>query len=298
MDDLLLMLPWFLVASTLVLLVFLGIAGLKQSPKGAASAPSRAHPAGPLRSARPTASASARQTATDQATAERMIQAGLYGPQAPTVFVVTKVVLAGCMVALGLGFASLGFLPLPIALVIGLLCGIVGTIAPSFWLDHVRRKRQKQIRRSLPDALDVVGICMEGGLSLSAAIVRVARELGAAHPLLASELAIVERETQLGMTNGEALRQFANRFDLEELRSLSSVVKHSEKLGGSITKAFAVYSATLRTTRRQKAEEMAQKAAVKIIFPTAFCIFPGLFIVILGPAAIQIYTVLFRIGAG
>lgn len=292
MDDLLLMLPWFVVASTLVLLVYFGIAALARKPHAAGAAPTNGIHAGTLPAGNGVVPIPLRRADGDHSARDRMIQAGLYSPQAPAVFAVTKIVLAGCMVALGVGFASLGFLPLPIALLIGLVCGLVGTIAPSFWIDHVKRKRQGMIRRSLPDALDVIGICMEGGLSFTAAIVRVARELGTAHPLLASELAIVEREVQLGLTNGEALSRFAGRFDLEELRSLASVVKHSETLGGSITKALAVYAETLRVRRHQRAEEMAQKAAIKILFPTAFCIFPGLFIVILGPAAIQIYTVL------
>ena len=129
-------------------------------------------------------------------------------------------------------------------------------------------------------------------MSLSASLSRVARELATAHPMLALELAIVERETQMGRTTGESMREFARRFDLEELRSLASVILQAERFGSSVTQAMEVYAETLRLKRHQRAEEMAQKAAVKIIFPTLFCIFPGIFIVILGPAAIQIMTTL------
>lgn len=117
-------------------------------------------------------------------------------------------------------------------------------------------------------------------------------ELGTAHPLLAVELGIVEREMQMGLTAGEAMRQFAKRFDLEELRSLASVISQAERFGSSVTKALRTYAEALRSKRRQRAEELAQKAAVKILFPTLLCIFPGLFIVIMGPAAIRIYQVI------
>jgi tight adherence protein C len=223
---------------------------------------------------------------------ERVVQAGLYHRNAAVAFALVRVFLAVSLVGLGFIVSLLGWLPLYVSVLVGLVCGLVGTIAPSFWLDHVKRLRQTKIRRALPDALDVVVICLEGGMSLTGALARVARELGTAHPLLALELAIVERESGMGFTTGEALRRFANRIDLEELRSLSSVIIQVEKLGGSITKALTVYAETLRMKRHQRAEELAQKAAVKILFPTLFCIFPGLFIVILGPAAIRIYQTL------
>src|SRR5207247_8393608 len=112
----------------------------------------------------------------------------------------------------------------------------------------------------------------EGGLSLPAALQRVASELQAAHPLLAGELAIVQRQVQLGQSTGEALRQFANRADLEEIRGLASVIMQAERFGASLVKALQVHADMLRNKRIQYAEEMAQKAAIKILFPTVFCI--------------------------
>jgi tight adherence protein C len=144
----------------------------------------------------------------------------------------------------------------------------------------------------LPDALDVIVVCLEAGLSISGALSRVARELGSAHPLLAQELGIVEREIQMGRSTGDAMRQLAVRFDLEELRSLAAVIKQSEQFGTSVVKAFNVYAESIRVQRHQRAEELARKAAIKILFPTVLCIFPGIFIVLLGPAAIRIYNVL------
>jgi tight adherence protein C len=174
----------------------------------------------------------------------------------------------------------------------GAITALAGYLVPSFWLDFRLRSRQTNIRRALPDALDLITVCMQGGLSLPAALVRVSQELGTAHPLLASELAIAEREIQMGRTTGASLRQFAGRFDMEELRSLASVVSQAERFGGSITGAFRTYADSLRIKRRQRAEEMAQKAAIKLLFPTLLCIFPGIFIVILGPTAIRIYEVM------
>jgi tight adherence protein C len=224
----------------------------------------------------------------------RIVQAGMYQQNAATVFGIVRVALMVVPVVTGVLLGQLGFVRPGTGLFVGALCGIAGTVLPSFVLDHRKRNRQRLLRRALPDALDVITVCLEGGMSLSSALSRVARELSTAHPMLALELAIVERETQMGRTTGEAMGAFAQRFDLEEVRSLASVIKQAEKFGSSVTRAMEMYAETLRLKRHQHAEEMAQKAVVKIIFPTLFCIFPGIFVVVLGPAAIQIYTVLVK----
>jgi tight adherence protein C len=172
--------------------------------------------------------------------------------------------------------------------------GILGMIGPSFWLDSRKGERQSNFRRALPDALDILIICLEGGLSLQASIRRIATELRTAHPLLAAELAIVEREIQLGRSAGEALHQMGLRTDLEEVRTLASVITQAERFGASLVKSLRVHAETLRLKRRQHAEEMAQKAAIKIMFPTLLFIFPAIFIVILGPAAFQIVEMMAR----
>lgn len=228
----------------------------------------------------------------------RLVQAGLYRANAAAVFAIAKLGMLAGMTGLGLLISIAGWMPLPLALLLGVCLGLGGTIAPSFWLDHVKRTRQIQIRRSLPDALDVMGVCMAGGLSLPGALSRVAKELHTAHPMLAAEFVIMEREIQMGHSNGEAFREFADRFDMEELRSLAAVVGQAEKFGGSVVRALEVYAETMRRKRHQRAEELAQKASVKILFPTLLCIFPGIFIVILGPAAMQIYTMLLSRGPG
>jgi tight adherence protein C len=225
----------------------------------------------------------------------RLIHAGLYGRQAMPLFLGVKMLLMVAPVLLGIVAGSTGLLPARFGVLIGALLGVVGMVGPSAWLDRRKAKRQSRFRRALPDALDVLVICLEGGLSFAGALRRVVGELRTAHPHLAAELNIVQREIQLGRSTGEALRQFAGRADLEEIRSLASVVIQSERFGASLVKALRVHAETLRQKRMQYAEEMAQKASTKMLFPTILLIFPGVFIVILGPAAIQIVSMLARL---
>jgi tight adherence protein C len=222
----------------------------------------------------------------------RLIQAGLYRREALIVFLGVKLILIVGPALLGLAAGVLGLIQLSSGLMLGAILGIGGVIVPGLWLDKRKATRQTAFRRALPDALDVLVICLEGGLSLPGALRRMASELRSAHPLLANELNIVQREVQLGRSTGEALRQFGERTDLEELRSLASVILQSERFGASLVKAMRTHAETLRYKRLQYAEEMAQKAATKILFPTLIFIFPGVFIVILGPAAFHLLNIL------
>jgi tight adherence protein C len=221
----------------------------------------------------------------------RLIHAGLYGRQAMYLFLGVKLLLTVSPLAVGLAAGLGGLVPTTYGVLAGAFFGAAGMILPSFWLDWRKAARQTLFRRALPDALDVLVICVEGGLSLPGALRRVAGELRTAHPALADELQIVQREVQLGRSTGEALRQFGERSDLEEVCSLSSVITQAERFGASLVKALRVHAETLREKRLQHAEEMAQKAVVKILFPTLLCIFPGIYVVVLGPAAIQILQV-------
>jgi tight adherence protein C len=218
----------------------------------------------------------------------RLVHAGLYGRQALAVFLGVKMLLIAGPAVVGLAAALLGLVSFQTGLIGGAIAGISGMLGPSFWLDRMKASRQTSFRRSLPDALDVLVICLEGGLSLAGALRRVAGELRDAHPLLAAELNIVQREVQLGRSEGESMRQFADRTDLEEMRSLAAVIVQTERFGAGLVNALRVHAESLRTKRIQYAEEMAQKAATKMLFPTVLFIMPAIFIVILGPAAIQI----------
>jgi tight adherence protein C len=220
---------------------------------------------------------------------QRMIQAGLYSSAAARVFSLFRMALLCIPAVLGLAAAQIGLLSPTQGILYGAIAGLAGTLAPTFWLDYVTRSRQTQVRRGLPDALDIIGVCLQAGLSLPSALAKVTRELAMAHPVLATELSIVERHVQMGRSTGEAMQELAGRLDLEELRSMASTLIQSERIGASIAAALEVFADTLRLKRHQRAEEMAHKASVKMLFPTLLFIFPAIFVVILGPAAIQIY---------
>jgi tight adherence protein C len=226
----------------------------------------------------------------------RLIHAGLYRREAMLVFLGTKTLLMIAPALVGVAAGAIGLITMREGLIFGGASGIGGLIGPSFWLDHMKRKRQSNFRRALPDALDVLVICLEGGLTLQSGLRRVSTELRSAHPVLAGELAIVQREIQLGRTSGEAIRKMGERSDLEEVRTLASVILQSEKLGASLVKALRVHSETLRLKRQQRAEELAQTAGTKILFPTILFILPAMFVVIMGPAVIHVMNVFAKMG--
>jgi tight adherence protein C len=218
----------------------------------------------------------------------RLIHAGLYQRQAMYIFLGVKLILLSLATVIGLGLTLTKVLPASQTIPISLVLFLFGMIGPSFWLDRRKHARQTVLRRALPDALDVLIICLEGGLSLQAGLKRVADELSGAHPQLGAELRIVDREIQLGLNAGEALNHFAERTNLEEALTLSSVISQSERFGASLVKSLRSHSETLRLKRKQHAEERAQKAATKMLVPTLLFIFPAVFIILLAPAAIQV----------
>ena len=221
----------------------------------------------------------------------RLVHAGLYHRQAMYIFLGVKLFALILATVVGVGLTTTKILPIGKALPLSLVLFFGGMIGPSFWLDSRKKNRQMILRRGLPDALDVLIICQEGGLSLQAGLKRVADELQSAHPVLASELKIVDREIQLGRSPGEALQHFAQRSDMEDVLSLASVVGQSERFGASLVKSLRTHSETLRIKRKQKAEEKAQKASTKILIPTLLFIFPAVFVILLAPAAIQVMAI-------
>lgn len=223
---------------------------------------------------------------------DRLVQAGLYQDDVIDLLRVARFAVLGLAVLGGYLLSSSGVITGSQGVSIGLLGGIGATVAPAFLLDYLKVRRQTAMRRALPDALDVIVVCLEAGLSLPSAFARVAKELSDAHPTLALELRIVEREVQMGLSLGEAMRNFAKRFDLEELRSLASVVVQADRYGASVSRAFKVFAGSMRLRRQQRAEERAHKAAVKLAIPTALFIFPAMLVVTLGPAAFAAAEVL------
>jgi tight adherence protein C len=218
----------------------------------------------------------------------RFLHAGFFRPSAPLYFLAVRGLLTVALaVTCGPGPYWAGLIAAQRIFLFALLGGGVGYLAPSYWLEARAARRQRALRHALPDALDMLVLCLEGGACLNAAMQSVTDELLAVHPLLGVELNIVQREMQLGLSAGDAMRKFADRCGLADVRELASVLLQSERYGASIAKALRIYADTARQERQVQAEEHARKAAVKVLYPTLLCIFPATFIVLLGPAAFQ-----------
>jgi tight adherence protein C len=162
----------------------------------------------------------------------------------------------------------------------------LGYLAPDFWLGRKIKNRQKDVRLALPDVLDMLVICVEAGLGLDQATSRTAQELETAHPALCDELNIVVLEQAAGRARSDAWKHLAERVDVPSVRSLVSTLIQAEQYGTSVAKTLRTHSESLRTQRIQQVEEQAAKTTVKLIFPLVLFIFPCLFLVTLGPAAI------------
>ena len=227
----------------------------------------------------------------------RLVHAGLYHRQSMYVFLGVKLAMLSVATVVGAGLTLLNIFPISRTLPISAGLFLVGMIGPSFWLDGRKKARQKLLRRGLADALDVLVICVEGGLSLQAGIKRVADEMCYAHPVLGSELRIIDREIQLGRSPGDALQHFAQRTDLDEVVALASVIGQSERFGASLVKSLRSHGESLRIKRKQAAEEDAQKASTKILMPTLLLIFPAIFVILLAPAVYMVSKTLFGPGA-
>jgi tight adherence protein C len=218
----------------------------------------------------------------------RLMHAGIYAPWAPSVLVCVKLMMIVTPPIIGFALGQTRILNPNVALFYGATAGGFGIIVPSLWLDRRKAKRHAVLSRALPDFLDLMAACVQSGLSLEASLQRVADELAVAHPLLAREIAVVEQQMELGATADAALRNFAERSDLGALFSLSSLIEQSRRFGTSVTDALRTQAEMLRYHREQAAEELAQKASVKILFPTLLFIFPAIFVVLVGPAAVQL----------
>jgi tight adherence protein C len=180
--------------------------------------------------------------------------------------------------------------------IFALLAAGIGYALPGFWLAHKTAQRQKQIQNGLPDALDLLIVCVEAGAGLDAAIVKASEELAISYPALADELRLITTETRAGKPRLEAFKNFASRTGVEDVRALVAMLVQTDKFGTSIAQALRTHAATSRTKRRQRAEERAAKLGVKLVFPLVFCLFPALYVVVLGPAVIKIMESL--IGGG
>lgn len=214
-----------------------------------------------------------------------LVHAGYRGPNALAIYRGTRLVLPVGMAVLGL---LLGGGMGGSALLMAMFLGALGWVLPSFYVGSKVRKRQKELQVALPDALDSMVVCVEAGLGLNQAMVRVADEIRHISTLMSDELAMVNLEIRAGTPREEALRNLAERTGLADIRSLVTMLIQTDRFGTSIAQALRVQSDTLREKRKQRAEEAAAKTAIKMLFPLIFFIFPAMFVITLGPAVIQL----------
>jgi tight adherence protein C len=218
----------------------------------------------------------------------RLVRAGFRRDEALPVFFAIR--LAAALAAFAVCATPVLMRP-NVALAIG-ACGL-GYVLPGIVLARLMKRRQHRIRLALPDALDLLVVSVEAGLGLDQAMLRVGDELDFAHPELSNELRLVNLELRAGKARVEALRNLAERTGVDDVSSLVAMLIQTDRFGTSIAKSLRVHSDTVRTKRRQRAEEAAAKTGVKMVFPLVFCIFPAIFVVTIGPAAIKFVTVLF-----
>jgi tight adherence protein C len=244
--------------------------------------------ASPLNKLLPPSASEARKTQ------KLLMQAGYRSPEAPIIYrgihVASMVSLPFISVVLNTYFAN----AFSTVLIGAMISFITGFFLPPFFLKRSIKKRQRDIRWGLADALDLMVVSVEAGLGLNAAMMKVASELKDVHISVATEFELANLEIRVGRERDEALRNLAERTGVEDLRSLVAMLIQTDRFGTSIAKGLRVFSDSLRTKRRQRAEQEAQKAAVKLLFPLACFLFPTLFIAILGPAALNLIDVLGR----
>jgi tight adherence protein C len=217
-----------------------------------------------------------------------LVQAGFRNPQTLARFLAAKVLLAAGLVMLSITYIAPPSSDLLSFLSQAILLGFLGFILPNIWLVQKKNQRQQEILYTLPDALDLLTVCIESGLGIDAAIVKVTDEEWFSKRAIAEEFRMVNQEVRVGKPRSEALRDMAERSAVNDLKSLAATLIQTERLGTSLVQALRVYSDSLRTKRRQRAEETAAKTTIKLVFPLALFIFPSLMVVLLGPAVIKL----------
>jgi tight adherence protein C len=213
-----------------------------------------------------------------------LIRAGYRSPEAVQAIEGMKILLPIFLLALVFFTGVYRYSPFSILL----FALVLGFVLPEGWLLWRIQVRQNRIRQGLPDGLDLLVICVEVGLGLDQALLRVSQELRIVHPELSEELQMVNLEMRVGKTRLEALRELARRTGLEEIKALVAMLIQTERFGTSVAQSLRVHSDDLRTRRRQRAEEMSAKTTVKMVPPLVFFVFPALMVVILGPAVLTL----------
>ncbi|HXG32118.1 MAG TPA: type II secretion system F family protein [Bryobacteraceae bacterium] len=221
-----------------------------------------------------------------------LIAAGYRSENALAVYYGIRVL---CAIAAGVaGFLLRGYVPMPsLAPVLPVAAAGIGFFLPSLVLDQLVSRRQERLRYALPDALDLLVVCVEAGLGLDQALVKVAEELAITHPEISEEFRMVTLEMQHGRRRAEALKNLGERTGEPNIRKLVAVLLQTDRFGTSMADSLRTHSEFMRTRRRQEAEERANKVGVKLVFPIFFCILPAMFLVVAGPGVLQIIKELF-----
>jgi tight adherence protein C len=216
----------------------------------------------------------------------QLVRAGYDSPQAMFIYVVATLVTPVALVLL-----SLTVIGMRSGWIVAMFAAATGYLLPGLFLSRKTEKRKRQIQDGLPDALDLLIVCVEAGCGLDQAIVKAAEELDITYPALTHELRLITTEIRAGKPRLEAFKNFAARTNVDDVRSLVALLVQTDKFGTSIAQALRTHAETSRTKRRQRAEERAAKVGVKLVFPLVFFLFPALYVVILGPAVIQFIRV-------
>lgn len=226
---------------------------------------------------------------------KQLMHAGFRSANAPIIFRAIQVTMLGGLPAIVVLTCALLGKPLKSAAIGLLIAFVIGFFLPRYVLNRMIKGRQLRVRWGLADALDLMVVSIEAGLGLNAAMLKVSTELKTVHPDISDEFELANLEIRVGRDRDEALRNLAERTGVDDLRSLVAMLIQTDKFGTSVGRAIRAFSDSLRTKRRQRAEQAAQKAAVKLLFPLACFLFPTLFIVILGPALLQLMDTLAKL---
>ncbi len=220
---------------------------------------------------------------------EKLMNAGFRREAAPVVYKGLQVILAGVGLIAG-GITGLIADGMTQGAIMKVAVGvIIGYMIPRVGLGFLAKKRMEKVFLGLPDALDLMVVCVEAGLGMDQALRKVAEEMKKSHKEIGEEFAIANQQLQFGRTRNEVLQALGFRSGVDDLKQLASILIQADKFGSSIAAALRVQSDSMRTKRRQIAEEKAAKTAVKMIFPLVLFIFPGIFVVLVGPAGINMY---------
>jgi tight adherence protein C len=217
----------------------------------------------------------------------RMVSAGYHGPWPATLFAVAELLLPAAVFGLIVFNFGTGT-----PLIFALIFASIAFYVPNLWLGRAINARRREIRNGLPDAIDLLIVCIEAGSGIDQALNRVAEELALPYPALARELEMISSETRAGKPRIEAFKNFAERTKVDDVRSLVAMLVQTDRFGTSLGLALRTHADTSRTKRRQRAEEKAAKLGVKLLFPLVFCMFPAFYLIVLGPSMLRIFRIM------